>query len=383
MTMRILHSSDWHLGRILHEYPLLEDQRAVLGQILTHCQGEAYDAFFISGDLFDRNLPPEDAVRLWSHFLRDFRAACPTLPLLVIAGNHDSAARVAYASEALAVTGIHVRGGTEAMDRPVVLTRPSGERMQVWMFPFLWAGDLDAGEQRLRTQEETLREAIERIRPLQDPGACQVALAHCFARGGSATGSERTLVGTATDVDASLFAPFDYAALGHLHRCQSITDRTWYSGSPLPYSFSEAGDEKGLLSVEVAQGQSPSITRIPLFPRRPLRRLRGSLQDLLTEARFASDTDCLVEITLRQEDAGANPFALLKTRFPFLLHLAYEAAGLDLDADGTDPKAAEPGDLLSDFRRFAASIQLKPEALEARMVLAAQFVKELDRQEPK
>jgi exonuclease SbcD len=386
--MRILHTSDWHLGRVLHQYPLLEDQRAILDQIIAHCRETPYDALLISGDLFDRSLPPEDAVRLWSHFLRDLRAVCPALPILVIAGNHDSAARVAYAADALTFAQIHVRGGSEAILSPVPLVSAAGERMQIWMIPFLWAGDLDVlgedGERLIRTQEETLKEAIDRIRPLQDPGALQVVLAHCFARGGSATDSERTLVGTATDVDPGLLEPFDYSALGHLHRCQKINDRAWYSGSPLPYSFSEAQDDKGMLSVELTRDQPPAITRVPLRAPHPMRRLRGPLQDLLQDPRHAPDTECLVEITLRKEDAGANPFALLKTRFPFLLHLDYEPDPADAAALALGRTTAErPGDLLSDFRQFAASIGLDAETAETRAALAEGFIRELAAQEPK
>ena len=378
--MRILHTSDWHLGRVLHQYPLLAAQGDVLDQIIAHCRATAYDALLVSGDLFDRSLPPEDAVRLWSRFLRDLRAACPELPVLVIAGNHDSAARVAYAADALTAARIHVRGGSEAILDPVELTGPSGERMQVWMIPFLWAGDLDApgedGQGLIRTQEETLKEAIARIRPLQDPGALQLLLAHCFARGGAATDSERTLVGTATDVDPGLFAPFDYTALGHLHRCQRVADRAWYSGSPMPYSFSEALDEKGMLAVELKRDQAPGVTRVPLRPPHPMRRLRGALKDLLQDPRYDPDTACLVEITLRKEDAGANPFALLKTRFPLLLHLEYQPEAADAAAPGRGA-AERNGDLLSDYRQFAASIGLDAETVAARAALAEAFIKEL------
>ena len=386
--MRILHTSDWHLGRVLHQYPLLEDQRAILGQIIAHCRETAYDALLVSGDLFDRSLPSEDAVRLWSHFLRDLRAACPELPILVIAGNHDSGTRVAYAAEALTLARIHVRGGSEAILAPVPIVSAAGERMQVWMIPFLWAGDLEVldedGERLVRTQEETLKEAIDRIRPLQDPGALQLALSHCFTQGGSVTDSERTLVGTATDVDPGLFEPFDYTALGHLHRCQKVTARAWYSGSPLPYSFSEAQDDKGMLAVELAPGQPPAVTRIPLTAPRPMRRLRGALQDLLQDPRYAPDTGCLVEITLRREDAGANPFALLKTRFPYLLHLDYEPDPAEAAALALGRSTAErPGDLLSDFRQFAASIGLDPETADTRAALAEGFITELAAQESK
>jgi len=380
--MRILHTSDWHLGRVLHELPLLEDQRLVLAQLIEHCLAPPYDALIVSGDLFDRSLPSEEAVRLWSGFLRDLRAACPDLPLLVIAGNHDSAPRVACAADALSLAKIHVRGGPEALETPVVITGAHGERMQVWMVPFLWAGDCDAGEGPIRTQEGTLAAAVERIRPLQDPAALQVVVAHCFAHGGAPSDSERVLVGTATEVDPAVFATFDYAALGHLHRRQRVSERVWYSGSPLPYSFSEAGDAKALLSVELSCGLPPEVTALPLQTPRPLRRLRGTLQDLLEDPRFAPDTACLVEATLDQADAGTNPFALLKRRFPSLLHLRYAEDGNEASRDAALRAVAErTGDLLADYRQFAADLGHDAATLEARATLAGEYARELSRRE--
>ena len=380
--MRILHTSDWHLGRVLHEFPLLEDQRQVLGQLIAHCRTGAYDALLIAGDVFDRSLASEEAVRLWSGFLRDLRADCPDLPLLVIAGNHDSATRIAYAADALALAKIHVRGGPDALETPVEIRDAAGSRMQVWMIPFLWAGDCDGGggDRRIRTQEETLAAAVERIRPLQDPGAVQVAMAHCFARGALASDSERVLVGTATDVEAALFASFDYTALGHLHRGQRVLDGVWYSGSPLPYSFSETGDPKAVLAVELAMGRSPAVTQLPLHPPHPLRRLRGGLRELLEDPAFAAHTDSFVEIALDPRDAGANPFALLKGRFPFLLHLCYLDPEAGEAAEGA-PLAERAGDLLSDYRQFVADLGLEDDALERRTALAALLAAELARQE--
>jgi exonuclease SbcD len=376
---RLLHTSDWHLGRVLHNHPLLEDQRSVLGQIIDHCRSTPYDALLISGDLFDRGLPSEEAIRLWSRFLKDLRAACPELPLLVIAGNHDSAARVAYAADALALARIHVRGGIDALLEPVELQGADGGRIQVWMIPFLWAGDLDGdGEGRIRTQEETLRAAVERIRPLQAGDALQVVMAHCFAHGGMASDSERTLIGTATEVDADLFASFDYVALGHLHRCQRVAGNGHYSGSPMPYSFSEAGDVKAMLAVACRRGEAPVVTPIPLAQPHPMHRIAGSFRDLLENPAFEPYQDSFLEITLDAQEAGANPFALLKRRFPFLLNLAYR------NEDGPEQPnrvaGVQPGELLSDYRQFTAGLGLEAEALEARVALAGQLLAELQQQ---
>lgn len=381
MSFRLLHTSDWHLGRILHERPLLDDQRQILGRIVEQCRTGGYDALAISGDLFDRSLPSEDAVRLWSAFLRDLRAACPALPLLAIAGNHDSAARVAYAADALALAGIHVRGGAEGLEVPVALTAAGGQRLQAWLLPFLWAGDLDGGDgapRAARTQEATLAAALDRIRPGQDPEALQLVLAHCFARGGQASESERVLVGTATDVDAALFEGFDYVALGHLHRRQRVGARAWYPGSPLPYAFSEAGDPKGMLEVVLRPGEVPEVAPVPLEAPRPLRRLRGTLVELLEDPRFAADAGALVEATLDQADAGAHPFALLRQRFPNLLHLRY--AEEDSRSLAALPAPAERvGDLLDDYRRFAQDLGLDEAAVAQRAALVAGFAEDLER----
>ena len=350
------------------------------------CRAGGYDALVISGDLFDRSLASEGAVRLWSGFLRDLRAACPALPLLVIAGNHDSAARIACAADALALAGIHVRGGAEDLERPVELRNPKGERLQAWLVPFLWAGDLDVGpeegEPAPRTQSQTLALALERIRPRQDRCAAQVVAAHCFTRGGRPSDSERVLVGTATEVDPGLFDGFDYAALGHLHRCQKVLDRVWYSGSPLPYSFSEAQDTKTLLSVDLDGAGAPRVEPVPLTIPRPMRRLSGTFRDLVEDPRYQPDTECLVEITLPSFETGANPFQALKQRFRHLCSLVYADGARDPMEDVPVPAAPQRGgDLLSDFLQFAADLGLEAGDLEGRTVLVERIAKELERQE--
>jgi len=364
--------------------PLLPDQENLLGQVIKASQDGAYDALLISGDLFDRSLPSEEAVLLWSLFLRELHAACPKLPLLVISGNHDSAARVAYASDALSLVKIHVRGGAGQIEVPVELTSASGEKVQIWLIPFLWAGDLDAGEKdaelRFRTQEETLAAAIKLIEGHQDPDAIQVALSHCFSQGGEASDSERVLVGTATHVHPSLFSSFDYVALGHLHRPQKISERIWYSGSILPYSFSEANDAKCLLEVTLRKGQPPVVEMQPLSFPRPMQRLSGALSELLDDPKFSTAENSFVEITLRQADAGKNPFSLLKQRFQYLLHLRYASDDLEGEAlEGHLSEIKRGEDLFADYRRFASDLGLSPEDAEARATLVKELMRSSER----
>jgi exonuclease SbcD len=382
--MKLLHTSDWHLGRVLHDRPLLPDQLVFLAQLIALLRDDPHDALIIAGDVFDRSIPPEDAVERFGDFLRDLRAACPALPIVLIAGNHDSAARLAYASPLLAAAGVHVRGAVDptlAVDRPVRVRGAEGDEAEIWPLPFLWPGALGAhaeGEEAsIGTQESVFVEALRRLRDRRDPSAHQVLVAHCFAAGGVVSDSERTLIGTATQIDAACFADFDYVALGHLHRPQRVSANAWYSGSPLEYSFSEAGDPKVLLSVTLSRGAPPEVRKIPIAPPRGMSILRGPLRELLEDPRHLAHVDRYLRIELTDADPAAQPMALLRARFPYLLDLrvprpeapegrmapAERRARADVEQDFLDferrlrGEAPMPDGLLDAFRALRASVR--------------------------
>ncbi|WP_005034016.1 exonuclease SbcCD subunit D [Holophaga foetida] len=316
--MRILHTSDWHLGRVLHEHSLLRDQESFLGSLLEHLRECPYEALVVAGDVFDRSIPSEEAVGLWNGFLEGFRAACPETALLVIAGNHDSAARVALASRLLEAGGIHIRGGGERVDEPVRL--PGAD---VWLVPFLWSGSLAVGGENgrvmIQTQREALAEAVARIRLRMDPQRINILVAHCFAVGGEVSDSERTLVGTAVQVETQLFEGFDYVALGHLHRPQGLGPRIRYSGTPLAYSFSEAGQAKSMAAITLTKGVDPELELVPVRPFRTMLNLKGSLEELMEDERFAGLGEAYVRVTLTGPAGITQPVARLRSRFPLLL----------------------------------------------------------------
>lgn len=323
--MKLLHTSDWHLGRVIHDRSLLEDQRSFLGQLEELLRVDPHDALIIAGDVFDRSIPPEDAVNLFAEFLVVLRAVAPQMPIVVIAGNHDSGSRLAYLGGLLTAVGVHLRGDPTSLEKPILVRDAAGEEAEIFCIPFLFPGALSTHredeELPIATQEGALEEALRRARSARTEGRHHVAVAHCFVAGGTVSDSERALVGQATQVGASLFEGFDYVALGHLHRPQRVADRVHYSGSPLPYSFSESEDEKSLLSVELLRDATPRVTRIPIRLPRRMKILRGTIAELLDEPAFAVHADHYVRAEIVGAAGVSSPFALLRTRFPHLLSL--------------------------------------------------------------
>lgn len=361
--MKILHTSDWHLGKVLHERSLLDDQRVMLGQLVQHLADDPHDLLLIAGDVFDRTVPPEEAVELLGGFFDDLRAACPGLPVVIIAGNHDSGARLAWGAGIFARQGIHLRGDDRAIEAPITV-EAGGVAVEVWAVPFLWtssaSADRDGNRPLAKTQSEALDRAVAAIRPRQTAGRRQILVAHCFASGGTVSESERNLVGQATQIDASLFEGFDYVALGHLHRPQSVGANAAYSGSPLKYSFSEATDTKVFLSVSLDAVGPMQVVKVPVRAPRPMSVLRGDYGDLLTDPKWLEFADHYVRIDLIEATASQQPAAILRQRFPHLLDFrmpipasatsamsrstAAHRGHDDIDADFTEFEKALRGD---------------------------------------
>ncbi|MBM4362792.1 MAG: exonuclease SbcCD subunit D [Deltaproteobacteria bacterium] len=360
--MKLLHTSDWHLGRVLHERSLLEDQRGMLTWLAALLEAEPHDALVVAGDVFDRGVPPEAAVELLTEFLRDVRARAPALTVLFIAGNHDSGSRLAFGAPLLAGLGVHLRGGVSDLATPV---RVAGA--ELWAVPFLWPGAFEAAP----TQAAAFAEARRRILAAQSPGEAQVMVAHCFAAGGTVSDSERTLVGQSTRIEGELLGGFDYVALGHLHRPQRVAEQVRYSGSPLRYSFSEQADTKVVLSVEVLPGQPPRVTPIPVPQPRPMVTLRGELAALRTDASFAEHEQAYVRVELTDEGPVSQPVPLLRRRFQHLLELALSASAAT-SGPGAPRARRSPGDrssLEEDFVAFERD--LRGEGAPSADVLAA------------
>ncbi|MGW7452868.1 exonuclease SbcCD subunit D [Streptomyces sp. NPDC054787] len=328
--MRILHTSDWHLGRAFHRVNLLGAQAAFLDHLVATVREREVDAVLVAGDIYDRAVPPLPAVELYDRALH--RLADLGVPTVMISGNHDSARRLGVGAGLIDRAGIHLRTDPAGCAEPVVLADVHGE-VALYGLPYLEPALVkDEFGTRKVSHEAVLGAAMDRIRAdlaARAPGTRSVVLAHAFVTGGQASDSERDIaVGGVEAVPASVFDGVDYAALGHLHGCQTINERVRYSGSPLAYSFSEADHRKTMWLIDLgAAGEIAGAERIDTPVPRALARLRGRLADLLEEPAYAAHEDAWVEATLTDPVRPDDPMARLAARFPHTLTLAFDPEG--------------------------------------------------------
>jgi DNA repair protein SbcD/Mre11 len=334
--MRLLHTSDWHLGRSFHREDLLGAQAGFVDFLVETVAQEQVDAVLLSGDVYDRALPSVDAVTLFDDALR--RLAGTGARVVLISGNHDSAGRLGFGSGLMDHAGIHLRTDPGAAHHPVLLPDRAGE-VAVYALPYLEPdavrGELGCEE---RSHAAVTAAAMRRVRTdlSTRPGARSVVLAHAFVTGALPSESERDIsVGGVASVPLATFAGVDYVALGHLHGPQRLSDTVRYSGSPLAYSFSEDHHRKSVLLVDldVRPGRPPTVESLPTPVPRPLARLTGTLDDLLTGARWAGHTGHYLQITLTDPVRPREPMERLRSRFPHVLVLGFAPVGARTEAD--------------------------------------------------
>lgn len=337
-AMRLLHTSDWHIGRSLHGTDLLAEQEAVLRGLAGVVAAESVDVVVVAGDVYDRAVPSADATAVLSRVVARIRRA--GAEVVLTPGNHDSARRLGTFSELLAAGGLHVRADTRRLDEPVLLTDEHGE-VAVYGLPFLEPEvarhELGLGAERGggKSHEAVLRAAMERVRAdlFLRPATRSVVLAHAFVGGGVPSESERDIcVGGVDRVPEAVFDDVDYVALGHLHRPQSLTGRLRYSGSPLPYSFAEAGHGKQAWLVVLDAHGLAEVRAVPLRVPRALTRLTGELADLLDDPAHDPAEEHFVSVRLTDAVRPADPMRQLRGRVPHCVHL--EWAGAAAPADG-------------------------------------------------
>ncbi|MFI6415896.1 exonuclease SbcCD subunit D [Streptomyces sp. NPDC050842] len=325
--MRLLHTSDWHLGRSFHRVGLLEAQAAFLDHLVATVHAHGVDAVLVSGDVYDRAVPPLPAVELFDTALH--RLAEAGVPTVMISGNHDSARRLGVGAGLIERAGIHLRTDPAGIGTPVVLTDAHGD-VALYGLPYLEPAlvreQLGAPK---GGHEAVLAAAMDRVRAdlaARPAGTRSVVLAHAFVAGGAASDSERDItVGGVAAVPAGVFDGVDYVALGHLHGSQTLTPRVRYSGSPLAYSFSEADHRKTMWLVDLgADGAVRTAERVDCPVPRPLARIRGRLDDLLDDPALVPHEQSWVEATLTDPVRPADPMARLVERFPHTLNLVFD-----------------------------------------------------------
>src|SRR3954469_16520237 len=345
--MRLLHTSDWHIGRSLHGTDLLAEQEAVLSGLADVIRAESVDVVLVAGDVYDRAVPSADATAVLSRVVATLRRAGATVVLTP--GNHDSARRLGTFSELLAAGGLHVRAEAQKVDEPVLLADEYGD-VAIYGLPFLEpeVARFELGVSVARSHEAVLGAAMDRVRAdlFLRPGTRSVVLAHAFVGGGVASDSERDIgVGGVELVPASVFDGVDYVALGHLHRPQQITPRVRYSGSPLAYSFGEAGQEKQAWLVDLDAAGLAGVTAVPLPTPRRLTLLRGELADLLADPRLSAAEDHFVSVQLTDPVRPADPMRQVQVRFAHCVHLEWVGAAAAADGRSYQERLSGRSDL--------------------------------------
>ena len=350
--MRLLHTSDWHIGRSLHGADLLREQEEVLSGLADVVGAEAVDVVVVAGDVYDRAVPSADATGVLDRVLMRLRSSGAVVVLTP--GNHDSARRLSFGAGLMARSGVHVRATTAGLDEPVLLHDEHGE-VAVYGLPYLEPEiarhELGLGRRAdgaARSHEAVLTEAMERVRRdlFLRPGARSVVLAHAFVGGGVPSDSERDIcVGGVDLVPAPVFDGVDYVALGHLHRPQTITERLRYSGSPLAYSFGEAGQEKQVWLVDLDATGLAGVRALTLPTPRPLTVLTGTLDELLADPAHTAVEEHFVSARLTDDVRPADPMRQLQTRFPHCVHLEWTGGTAGGDGRSYQERLRGRGDL--------------------------------------
>ncbi|MEM5527611.1 exonuclease SbcCD subunit D [Gammaproteobacteria bacterium AS21] len=319
--MRLLHTSDWHIGRTFHNAALLEDQAYILNQIVDIAVAEQVDVIIVAGDIYDRSVPPATAVTLLNAIIQRIINE-HHIKLIIISGNHDSAQRLAFASQQLQRTGLYILGELTQYLEPVTLTDQYGE-IDFWGIPYTDPASVrsELGID-VSSHDDVFKVLCSNVKDKQKTKR-NIMISHCFIDGASESESERPLsIGGADRVSWQHFDAFDYVALGHLHGRQfKGTECIRYSGSPLKYSFSEENHIKSVTVVDVDESGMQAINQIVLQPLRNLRSINGALKDILDNAQQDNAKDDYLLIKLTDTHAILDVMGKLREVYPNILHL--------------------------------------------------------------
>ena len=321
--MKIIHLSDLHLGKRVNEFSMLEDQAYILTKIINVIDEERPDAVILAGDLYDKSVPPAEAVTLLDDFL--VRLVKRRVQVFVISGNHDSPERVAFAGRLIEQSGVHLSPVYNGTVTPITLEDDFGP-VNFYLLPFVKPAHVRRffPEQEIASYTDAVRTAVNAMG--MDFSRRNVLVTHQFVTGAERSESEEVSVGGADNVDASVFDGIDYVALGHIHGPQNIgSERIRYCGTPLKYSFSEADHSKSVTVAELRKKGTLEIHTVPLIPKRDLRELRGSYLELTARSNYTgTDTKDYLHITLTDEEDIPDVAAKLRVIYPNLMKLDYD-----------------------------------------------------------
>lgn len=319
--MKILHTSDWHLGRTLHGYSLIEDQAYMLDQLIEYMIQEKIELLIIAGDVYDKSLPNEEAVALFNQFISQVIGRLE-IPTVIIAGNHDSNTRIHFGSELFASKHLYIVGECEKGYQQVTIE--GSETIDVYLIPYMEPAYVReiAGDGTIKRHDDAMRYLTRQIEKEKNDRATLLVV-HAFVAGGDLSDSERRLcaVGTAEMVGADCFKPFTYTALGHLHKPQAIgSEHIRYSGSLLKYSISEANQPKCFVKLEIVDGKLTTLEEVSLKPKRDLKIVQGPIEAIIKAGVQLGEEERQDYVYAKIESKGTEDVVgLLKQIYPYTL----------------------------------------------------------------
>lgn len=366
--MKFIHTSDWHLGRQFHNVSLLDDQKAVLEQLVDYIRTHPVDAVIVAGDIYDRSVPPTAAIELLNQTVNQICGELNT-PMILISGNHDGAERLGFGSEQMKNAGLHIISNFEDMLRPVVISTESAGDVAFYGMPY---NDPEmvryAYQSTVSSHDEAHNLLCETIREHSSDEQRRVLISHCFIDGGKDSDSERPLsIGGADRVSYEHFTDFDYVALGHLHQPQKKGEEfIRYSGSLMKYSFSEQHQRKGFTVVELDASGFVSAKHIVLTAPHEMRIVEGLLEDVLALGQSDKKKDDYLLVRLMDQHAILNPMEKLRAVYPNVLHLEKPGMLIGVEQEMAQAKLARSEvDMFRDFFSEAQNSELTPDQDDA------------------
>ena len=321
--MKIMHLSDLHIGKKVNEYSMLQDQEYILKEILQIIDDEKVETVIIAGDVYDRSLPPNEALELFDEFL--YQLSSRNVNVFVISGNHDSPERISYGGRMMTENKIFLSPVYDGNVKPISLNDDYGE-VNFYLLPFIRPADIRRyfPDENIENYTDAVKVAIDNMNV--DFSERNILITHQFVTGAELSESEDIIVGGTDNVSGEVFDGFDYVALGHIHREQTVgKDNIRYCGTPLKYSFSEAKHIKSVTILDFKDKENIEYSKIPLTPLRDMREIRGTYDELTLKSNYENtNVDDYLHITLTDEEDIPDAIGKLRSIYPNIMKLDYD-----------------------------------------------------------
>ncbi|HCG8250556.1 TPA: exonuclease SbcCD subunit D [Vibrio parahaemolyticus] len=377
--MKFIHTSDWHLGRQFHNVSLLEDQQAVLEQLIQYIENNPVDAVIVAGDVYDRSVPPTIAIELLNRVVKRICGELNT-SMILISGNHDGAERLSFGSEQMKRSGLHIISNFEDMLTPVVIESKAAGHVAFYGMPYNDPEQVRyVYKEPVSTHDEAHKLLAEKITEQFQSEHRNILISHCFVDGAIESESERPLsIGGSDRVSHEHFLNFDYVALGHLHQPQKKGEEyIRYSGSLMKYSFGEQNQKKGFTLVEIGKDGFIGAEHIELTAPHEMRIVEGELEQILEWGKTDPKNEDYLLVRLMDKHAILNPMEKLRTVYPNVLHLEKPGMLIGVEQEMAQAKLARSEiDMFKDFFAEAQDSELSNEQEQA----ISDIIKQLSQQ---